>query len=163
MNTPGKITILLLAAAVITGCSAPTATLDLITFARKGIDSAAQEEARMHQEVVRGIKAQVAALDSAFDADVRRVTAGQIQNAEGEIVELSPEWVISARKGYIAVRDLLTNEVQSAHAGHLQRQDNLKATDEALEMASELIVRQWNVGEQIQRHLMNIQRKLIHD
>ncbi len=75
----------------LSGCSAPTATLDLLTVARKGISSAADEEAHQHREIVKRLAAQMAALDSAFDADVRLVGAGQIRTGEGTPVELSPE------------------------------------------------------------------------
>ncbi len=147
----------------LSGCSAPTATLDLLTVARKGISSAADEEAHQHREIVKRLAAQMAALDSAFDADVRLVGAGQIRTGEGTPVELSPEWVISARKGYIAARDLLNEQVQSSQAAHAARRDNLKAADEALEMASELIVRQWNIAERVKQHVLNVQRRIIHD
>lgn len=155
--------LVLVSAIVLTGCSAPTATLDLITVARKGISSAADEEVHQHAEIVKRLEAQMFALDSAFDADVRLAAAGQIKDAEGAAVELSPEWVISARKGYIAARDLLSKQIQSSQMAHANRRDNLKAADEALDMASQLIVRQWNVAERIRQHLLNVQRRSVHD
>lgn len=153
----------LLVVVLLTGCNAPTATLELITVARKGINSAVEGEKRQHAEVVRQLEAQMAALDSAFDADVRLVAAGQIKNPEDNPVELSPEWVISARKGYTAARDLLSGQIQSTRTVHAKRLDNLEAADEALEMASQLIVRRWNIAERIKEHVLNVQRRFIHD
>jgi len=145
------------------GCAAPSATLDLITVARKGIASARESQAAQHAEIIERLKAQTAALDSAFDADVRLAAAGQITKPDGRPVELSVDWIISARKGYVAARDLLAEQIRSAEVAHVARQDNLKAADEALEMASQLTVQQWNIAERIKQHLMAVQRRLVHE
>jgi len=145
------------------GCAAPTATLELITVARKGILSAQESQAAQHAEIVERLKAQTAALDSAFDADVRLAAAGQIAKPDGRPVELTVDWIISARKGYVAARDLLSEQIRSAEAAHVAGQDNLKAADEALEMASQLTVQQWNIAERIKQHLIAVQRRLVHD
>ncbi len=151
------------AAAVLGGCGAPTATLELITVARKGIADARVGQEGLHAELVRRLGAQSAALDSAFDADARLAEAGQIKDAQGRPVALSAEWVISARRGYAAARDLLAGQIRSAEKTHATRMDNLSAADEALELASQLILSQWAVREQIRRRLLAVRRSLIHD
>ena len=148
--------------AALSGCSAPTATLDLITVARKGLGMAGQAELEHQAQLTDQLNAQIASLDAAFDADVRLVAAGQIKDAQGGILTLTPEWVISARKGYAAARDLLAGQMRSAEAVHVTRLDNLQAADEALDMASQLIVQQWAVTERIRQELINMQRRLIH-
>jgi len=144
------------------GCSAPTATLNLITFARKALVSAQQAQAAQHDELTQHLKKQATALDAAFDNDVRLVAAGQIKGASGEPIELTPEWVVSARKGYAAARDLIADEIRSAESSHAAELDNLKAADEALDMASQLIVRQSAIAEQIKQQLISVQRRLAH-
>lgn len=164
MLVRGKIlTALLLAWLLLSGCSAATATLDLISVVRKGIQLEQESEAQQHAQILQHLTGQLAALDSAFDADVRLVAAGQIKSSDGSIVELSPEWIVSARRGYIAARDLLGDQVRSAEGAHSTRQDNLKSIDESLEMASRLVVREWNVTERIRQHVLDTQRRLLHE
>ncbi len=148
--------------AMLTGCSAPTATLDLITVARKGLTLAKQAQIDQHTELANRLESQTASLDTAFDADVRLVAAGQIKNSDGKPVALTPEWVISARKGYAAARDLLAKQARSAEAAHATRLDNLNAADEALDMATQLIVQQWAITNRIRQELINVQRRLIN-
>ena len=144
------------------GCETPSATLDLIAVARKGLVSARDAQVAQHKEIVRQLEAQAATLDHAFDADVRLVASGQIKNAEGEPVALTAEWIISGRKGYVAARDLLGRQLRSTETAHATRLDNLTAADEALDLASQLIIRQWNVSERIKQQLMNVQRRFTH-
>lgn len=151
-----------LMAAVLAGCGAPSATLDLITLARKAMDSTRQGQLAQHSELMRQFKAQAAALDEAFDADVKLVAAGQIKDASGQPLSLSPQWVISARKGYVAARDIVSQQTRSAETAHATRIDNIKVADEALEMASQLIVRQWAISDRIKQELINVQRRLVH-
>lgn len=153
--------VLVLTSCLAAGCSAPAATLDLITVARKALADAQSAQQAQHAEIVRSLEAHCAALDDAFDRDVRLVAAGQIEDASGNAIALSPEWVISARKGYTAAYSLLRDEVQGAKTAHAQRLDNLKAADESLDMASQLIVRQMYVGERIRQGLLSVQRALI--
>lgn len=155
--------LLLLTTYLAGGCSAPSTTLDLITVARKGLISARRQADLQHAEIVDRLKGQAAALDSAFDADVKLAAAGQIITPDGKTVAFTPQWVISARKGYIAARDMLADQVRSAEAAHAAGQDNLKVADESLQMASHLIVQQWNVAEQIKQHVLSIQRSLVND
>ena len=152
-----------LAMLMLAGCSAPTATLDLITVAQKGVRTAQESESQQHQEILRHMDGQLAALDSAFDADVHLAAAGQVKKADGTPVEFTGDWVISARKGYVAARDTVNGQIRSSEAAHAVRQDNLKAADEALAMASQLIVQQWNVGEQIKQRVLDVQRRLLND
>jgi len=164
MRTRHKVLLALVVAAAgaLAGCSAPTATLDLITVARKGISMAKQGEVEQHAEVVKALATQLASLDTAFDADVRLVAAGQVADTQGKPLGLTAEWVISARRGYTTARDMLTGQVQATEASHTTRLDNLKAADEALDMASQLIVQQWAVTNRVRQELINIQRSLSH-
>ena len=157
-----KILPILLVVILLAGCSAPSATLDLITVARKGITSAQEAEQANHALLVQRLEAQKSSLDVAFDADVRLAAAGQIKDNAGRPVALTPEWVISARKGYAAARDLTDKQIRSAQTAHATRMDNLRAADESLDMASQLILRQWSVSEKIRQHLINLQRRLTH-
>lgn len=150
------------AATLVSGCSAPPATLDLITFARKALASAQQTQAEQHAEILGHLVSQTAALDAGFDADVKLAAAGQIKNASGEPLKLTAEWVISARKGYVAARDMLAQQVRSLESTDTVAADNLRAADEALEMAAELILRQYALSERIRQELLQAQRSLVH-
>ena len=156
------VAVLAILASVLPGCS-PSATLDLITVARKGLTMAQEAQTAQRAEIVRQLDGQADALDQAFDADTRLAASGQLKDADGKTVPFSPEWVISARKGYAAARDAIGNQVRQTEALHSVRMDNLKAADEALDMASQLIVQQWSVGERIQQELLKVQRRLAHD
>ena len=156
------LTYLGIVAVLLGGCSGPTATLDLITVARKALTSAQQQQEACHAELMSHFDKQTMALDQAFDADVRFVAAGQVKDASGNPVALTSQWVISARKGYAAARDILAEEKRSAEAAHLVRLDNLRAADEAMEMASQLTIQQWSVTQSIKQHLISAQRRLIH-
>ena len=145
---------------MLAGC-APPATMDLITVARKGLTMAQEAQAARHGDLLGQLNAQAAALDQAFDADVKLAAAGQIKDAEGKTVALTPDWVISARKGYAAARDAVSKQVRAEDALHAAQTDNLKTTDEALDMAGRLIVQQWAIGERIQQEFLNLQRRLI--
>jgi len=155
--------LLLLIVSLMAGCSAPAATLDLMSVAQNAIYSAREDAEQRHGEIVRMLKAQVAGLDAAFDADVKLAASGQIRTSDGQVAQLTPDWVISARKGYIAARDLLGEQIRAAETDHAIRQDNLKLADESLEMASELIVRQWNIAERIKQHILNLRRSFQND
>jgi hypothetical protein len=158
----GLVLIAAASAALLAGCGAPTATLDLITVARGALASAKEAEEEHHAELARRLEAQAASLDAAFDADVRLAAAGKITDAEGKAVAFTPEWVIAARKGYAAARDLLAEQGRSAEAAHATRLDNLAAADEALDMASQLILQQWALSEKVRQELINVQRRLSH-
>ncbi len=151
------ITIILIAVLLLfPGCRTPTATLDLIAIGRKGLASA-REAQKAHQiEMQRYHKSQIAALDSAFDNDVRLIEAGQIKTADGNVKTLDADWVISARKGYAAARTVLAEQAQANMSAGLVEMDNINAADEALEMATQLTVLQWNVGEQIKRQFLKL-------
>ncbi len=148
---------------VLGGCSAPAATLQLIGVARETLAAQRDAQTEMHAELMGCIESRRSALDTAFDADVRLAAAGGITDAEGNRVRLTPEWVISARKGYAAARDLAGADAMDAAAAHRTRMDNLRAADEALEMAAALIIRQTDVTERIRQHLLTLQRRFIHE
>ncbi len=147
----------------LSGCGGPEAAMDLIAVGRKGIAHQKQALTATHSQLVRQLKATQAALDSAFDADVRLAAGRQIKDAEGSPIALSPEWIISARKGYIAARDAIAEQILSAESVHLIQQDNLHAADEALEMAANLVIQQALISDRIKQYLMKIQRRLISD
>ncbi len=151
----------MLLAVAAAGCSAPLATLDLITVARKAIADAQEDQVAQHAELIRHLKARSSELDQAFDTDVQLVAAGQIKDASGKAVNLTPQWVISARKGYIAARNMINDQVRSADAAQATRLDNLKAADETLDMASQLVLRQWSIGQGFKDRLLSIQRTLM--
>ena len=140
------------------GCAAPPATLELIAVARRALVEAKETQAAQHAELLQHIEAQQAAMDAAFDADVTLAAAGGITDARGQPVPFTPRWVISARRGYIAARDELAGQIRQAEAAHAVRQDNLAAADEALDMASQLIVAQWNIAERLKTLLLTAQR-----
>lgn len=157
-----KVLCLCLLVSLLAGCGAPMATLDLMTVARQGLGSAEEAQIQQHEELLRQLKGQLAALDVAFDADVKLVGAGKIENASGQPVELTPQWVISARKGYTAARNLIGEKIRLTEAVHATRLDNIRAADEALEMASQLVVQQSSLGRRIKQQLITIQRRLVH-
>ncbi|MFW6132995.1 MAG: hypothetical protein ACOC8F_03800 [Planctomycetota bacterium] len=144
------------------GCGAPPARTDLLTVARKGLAGAVQAEDEHHAAALERTATQQAALDAAFDADVKLAAAGELTDADGEPVRLTPEWVISARKGYAAARDLLADQARTAERAHATRVDNLDAADEALRMAQELIVRQWAIRDRIKQTVLNLYRSVSH-
>lgn len=153
----------LLVPALSAGCGAPPAAMELIAVARKGLADASTLEKSRHAEALSRLDAQKAALDSAFDADVRLVEAAKIRDAAGKPVPLSAEWVISARRGYAAARDALAEQhrrVQAEHACHL---DNLSAADEALGMASRLILQHYALAQRARQIVHSLGRRLIRE
>lgn len=146
------------------GCGSPTATLDLLEVTQQGLAGARERQVRHHDRELEHWRKQSAALDAAFDADVRLAAAGNVRNAGGEVVELTPEWVISARKGYAAGRDLLAEQVRRSEANHAAAMDDLEAAEEALQLARQLTVLQWNVGERFKQEFLRlIERSPVHD
>jgi hypothetical protein len=144
------------------GCHT-TAAVDLVTVARRGLAEARAVQQEQHDERMRRLAAQKQALDAAFDADVKLAAAGAITGADGETVALTAEWVIAARKGYAAARDVVTEQMLSAERVHATRMDNLSAADEALEMATDLLLRQAALVEPVRRKLLDIHRRWTHD
>ncbi len=144
------------------GCTGAPATLELIAVARRALTEAKETQAAQHAQLLQQIAAQQAALDAAFDADVTLAAAGGITDAQGQAVQFSPQWVISARRGYIAARDALGDQVRAAEAAHTVHQDNLTAAEEALDMASELIVAQSSVTERLKTVLLAAYRSTAH-
>lgn len=151
---------LALIAATITlcSCATPTATTDLIAVGKMGLDQAATAERQAHARLMDALDRQKHTLDAAFDADVRLAANRSLQTAAGEPIELSAEWIIAARQGYAAARDEISRQQQAERSAHLQQLDNLQAATEALDLAAELTVLQWNVGEQIKQKFLQLQR-----
>ncbi len=146
-----------------TGCGAPSGTLDLLTVARKGIELSAQQQSKQHAEIIKHLRDKLTSLDSAFDADLTLIEAGQIKDSNGQPIPLTGSWVITARKGYIAVRDILWDQIQSAETAHRQSLENIKTTHEVLERACELIVSQWQVAEKVKQHVLHVQRRILNE
>ncbi len=144
------------------GC-AETAAVNLISVAREGIADARGAQQDQHEELMTRLAGQKESLDEAFDSDVRLVAAGGITDADGEPVELTPEWVISARAGYAAARDVVAAEMLSAELAHAARLDNLAAADEALEMATDLLLRQAGLTEPVRVKLLDKHGRWIDD
>ncbi|MCD4823578.1 MAG: hypothetical protein K8S55_03155 [Phycisphaerae bacterium] len=145
------------------GCSSPAATLELLSVGREALASARTSQEQSHAAAVRNYQKQLAALDAAFDADVRLAAAGGIKNAAGKPVGLSADWVISARKGYAAVRNILAQQAQAARDVHAVELDNLRAGDEALQMAAELTIAQWNIAERLKQEFRKLQNRIAAD
>ena len=120
--------------------------VDLIGVAKKSLASAATAQQQSHDLIVRQYQAQQSALDTAFDADVRLAAAGGLKNAKGEPITLSADWIISARKGYTAARELLAEQIRQEQETHAVE----------LDMAKELTILQWNVGEQIKQKFLKM-------
>lgn len=162
-----KLSVLLLAAALMglapaTGCQPAPATLELIAVTQKALTDAAEAEKENNAELHRRLADSQAALDAAFDADVRLAETGKIAGPASQPVALSAEWVISARKGYAAARDALTEDARRADAVHATRLDNLSAAGEALDMANRLTVLQYSVSERTKELLLTLQRRLFN-
>ncbi|MBN1942718.1 MAG: hypothetical protein JW849_05420 [Phycisphaerae bacterium] len=148
--------LVLFLAMLLPGCASPTATVDLIGVAKKSLAATATTQQQSHERLVGQYQAQQAALDAAFDADVRLAAAGQLKNARGEPVELSADWIVSARKGYAVARDLLAEQIRKETETHAVEQDNIAAAVEALQMAEELTVLQWNVSERFKQQFLKL-------
>ncbi|MGC9455380.1 MAG: hypothetical protein ACP5HU_11025 [Phycisphaerae bacterium] len=157
-----KLLLLTVFLAASAGCH-QTAAVDLIAVAREGLADARLAEQQHHERYIRQLTRQMQALDDAFDADVRLAAAGQITNADGEPVALTADWVISARKGYTAAREIIAQQMLSADRAHAVRMDNLSAADEALEMACDLLLRQAAIAEPIRRTLLEAHGRWIDD
>ncbi len=147
-------------AMAIGGCGAAPAALELIAQAQKGLDQARRAQQAQHEQIVAQMESQSVALDDAFDRDVRLVEAGKITDSSGRPVEFDAEWVISARRGYAAARDVLGEQINRQQASHEDDADNLDAADEALEMAAELIVYQSSLTGRLKQRLLDIYGRL---
>lgn len=160
----GRIKLLILTALFIVpaGCQ-QTAAVDLITVARVGLADARDAQRHQHERLMQRLGQRKVALDDAFDADVRLAAAGAITDADGEPVALTPEWIISARRGYAAARDIVAEQMISAEREHAVHMDNIAAADEALEMAADLLLRHAAIAEPIRRKLLEIHGRWIDD
>ena len=139
------------------GCSAPTATTGLIAQGQHGLVDARHAQQRTYARYCGSHQMQLHALDDAFDADVRLVAAGQIAGDDGHAVPLSADWVIAARRGYSLARDTLATQFASETHAHAIQLDNLAAANEALRLANELTVLQWNVSARIKQAFLRNQ------
>ena len=151
------------AGALFAGCAAPPATVELVNVARQALADASElADARRADDLAR-LDELAGALDAGFDADVRLVAAGGLIGPDGQPVGLSPEWVISARKGYAAARGALADQRTRRADQTAREKDNLAAAGEALDMAMQLILQQYAVGERLRNLLLTAQRRIVHE
>ena len=139
------------------GCSAPTATTGLIAQGQRGLADARHAQQRTYARYCASHQMQLRTLDDAFDADVKLVAAGQLTGPDAQPVPLSADWVISARRGYAFARDTLATQFASETHAHAIQLDNLAAATEALHLANELTVLQWNVSARIKQAFLRNQ------
>ena len=124
---------LLLAVTPLGGCSSYTASqAALVQKARKGVAVWASRESVRDEEVSRSYALKRAALDSAFDADVRQRAASAIGAGAGGSA-LDADWVIEARRGYAAGLSALAQAQSAALAANDAARRDAAATDAALE------------------------------
>lgn len=139
------------------GCSSPIATTGLIAQGQHGLADARRAQQRTHARYSTFYQSQLHALDDAFDADVKLVAAGQIAGDDGQPISLSADWVIAARRGYALARDTLATQFASETHSHAIQLDNLAAATEALHLANELTVLQWNVSARLKQAFLRNQ------
>jgi hypothetical protein len=149
--------------AILAGCSGPPAALDLIAAGRMALDEARQAELAGQVEQTERLGAHVAALDAAFDADVRLAETGALVGPDGAPIVLDGQWVIDARRGYAVALRAMYDARRDADQAHATRLDNLQAGDDALQMAEELITRDMNLREPIRQRLLALQRRWTHE
>ncbi len=156
-----KVVLVMLAvlSAGLVGCSPPQASLSLIAQGRRALQGAADREAAQSALLLEQIDQQQTALDVAFDADVRLCASGSIKDAEGNPIAFDADWVISARKGYTAAVGVLQKNRANVTTASATALDNIKAGDEALEMAATLIIMQQNVSANIKQWLLSYMNK----
>lgn len=116
------------------GCSTYTASqLALATQARKGVAIWSARETSRDDEVKQAYAAKRAALDQAFDADVR-------QQANP-----SAEWIIEARKAYAIGLGAIGQSESAALAANDAARRDAAATDAALTQLQWLFSVQLNI------------------
>jgi len=123
-----------------------------------GLASAKLAQQQHQADLRKYHQAQLAALDAAFDNDVRLAAAGEIKSLDGETIELSANWVISARKGYAAARNILAAGMLANQSANAIETDNIDAAADALDLAAQLTVLQWNVGERVKQQFLKLTR-----
>src|SRR5688500_15727577 len=110
--------------ALLAGCAPYTRVqIGLAEQARRGVAMWQQREAERGSVVRAEFAQRRAELARAFDDDVRERPAG----------ELSPQWVIEARKAYAAGLDVIARAESSAVAANETARRNAEATDQALQ------------------------------
>lgn len=145
------------------GCATPTATTELITQGIKGLQMARTAREQSYEIETKMYQQQLAALETAFDADVKLVSTGSLKDADGKPVEMTADWVISARKGYSAAVSAISTHVVKAQQVYATDLDNIAAANEALQLANELVVLQWNVGERFKQQFLQLQQRSTND
>jgi hypothetical protein len=141
------------------GCATPTATTELISQGLKGLEMARSAREQSHEIETKMYQQQLAALDAAFDSDVRLITAGGLKDKDGKAIALTADWIISSRKGYSAAACAITNHMVKAQQVYATDLDNIAAANEALQLANELVVMQWNVGERFKQQFLQLQQR----
>lgn len=160
MKRTSILIVMALVLASLSGCATHQAVMDQITQAERGLNSAADSLTAQHQELLDARKTQMAALDAAFDADVRLAATGKIVDAQNVPITLTADWIISARKGYVAGRDIIAESIRTEQKAHDTDLDNITASREALGRAITLIVMQSNLSENTKGWVLSAQRAL---
>jgi len=141
------------------GCTTPTATTELISQGIKGLELARSAREQSYTIETKMYQQQLASLNTAFDADVSLVSAGGLKDKDGKAVEMTAEWIISARKGYSAAVDSINEKMVKAQQVYSTDLDNITAANEALQLANELVVMQWNVAEKFKEQFLKLQQE----
>lgn len=149
--------------AIPAGCSGPEATLELVRVARLGLAEAVAAEQAGYEQARGRLTGDAAALGAAFDADLQAAFAGRLLDAEGRPIEPDLAWLTEARQGYAAALALAYQNQRQADLEHRTRLDNLAASDEALLLAEQMLNRQIDLQSTLQRRLVEVQRRQIHD
>jgi len=141
------------------GCATPTATTELISQGLKGLEMARDAREQSYAIETKMYQQQLSALDVAFDSDVRLLATGGLKDKDGKAIELTADWVISSRKGYSAAAAAINTHMIKAQQVYATDLDNITAANEALQLANELVVMQWNVGERFKRQFLQLQQR----
>lgn len=141
------------------GCATPTATTELIAQGMKGLEMARDAREQSYAIETKMYQQQLASLDAAFDADVKLIAAGGLTDKDGKAVEMTSDWVISARKGYSTAAGVIGKAMIQSHQAYATDLDNIAAANEALQLANELVVLQWNVGERFKQQFLQLQQR----
>lgn len=141
------------------GCATPTATTELITQGLKGLEMARSAREQSYAIETKMYQQQLAALDAAFDADAKLIASGGLKDKDGKAIEITADWIISARKGYSAAVGAVNNHMIKSQQVYATDLDNITAASEALQYANELVVMQWNVGERFKQQFLQLQQR----
>jgi len=132
---------------LLVGCSAGPATLDLIAVGEAGLIEAKTIQTDTHQELMDGYTQQQKSLNTAFEQDIKAAFNGQtIDPQTGKPLVPTADWIISTQKVTALAANIIANEKVKLQNAYNIRQDNLRASLEALQMARALTLQTYNLG-----------------